>query len=256
MGVLFLFLKENKDWNELIQDAQRRGAIIKTSEISYRKDAVKILKLKPTVQPPTEPGTRKPLPASSSSGKRGEHPNPRDLARPQGSRAPQQPQRAQAADSRRGGTSAPVEAAAVPADQEKPRDPRLASMAGRTESKRKEPTSGDSNRSAQSNPGPTSQQGHDVSSAGRNQISRTESFKRPQQTMGQCDVPSVAPYAARHEGGWRAAVSKSGSKATGEGGQSTSGKWSRDCHGLTRRASEELPENTDSNSAKRRKTIH
>ncbi|NWX06446.1 SETX helicase, partial [Caloenas nicobarica] len=45
-------LMENKDWNELIQDAQRRGAIIKTSEISYRKDAVKILKLKPTVQPP------------------------------------------------------------------------------------------------------------------------------------------------------------------------------------------------------------
>ncbi|NXE77542.1 SETX helicase, partial [Cochlearius cochlearius] len=45
-------LMENKDWNELIQDAQKRGAIIKTSEISYRKDAVKILKLKPTVQPP------------------------------------------------------------------------------------------------------------------------------------------------------------------------------------------------------------
>ncbi|NXJ87936.1 SETX helicase, partial [Corythaixoides concolor] len=45
-------LMENKDWNELIQDAQKRGAIIKTSEKSYRKDAVKILKLKPTVQPP------------------------------------------------------------------------------------------------------------------------------------------------------------------------------------------------------------
>ncbi|KFV98984.1 putative helicase senataxin, partial [Fulmarus glacialis] len=45
-------LMENKDWNELIQDAQKRGAIIKTSEESYRKDAVKILKLKPTVQPP------------------------------------------------------------------------------------------------------------------------------------------------------------------------------------------------------------
>ncbi|NWX48109.1 SETX helicase, partial [Steatornis caripensis] len=44
-------LMENKDWNELIQDAQKRGAIIKTSEKSYRKDAVKILKLKPTVQP-------------------------------------------------------------------------------------------------------------------------------------------------------------------------------------------------------------
>ncbi|KFM12755.1 putative helicase senataxin, partial [Aptenodytes forsteri] len=40
-------LMENKDWNELIQDAQKRGAIIKTSEKSYREDAVKILKLKP-----------------------------------------------------------------------------------------------------------------------------------------------------------------------------------------------------------------
>ncbi|NXE25934.1 SETX helicase, partial [Ardeotis kori] len=45
-------LMENKDWNELIQDAQKRGAIIKTSEKSYGKDAVKILKLKSTVQPP------------------------------------------------------------------------------------------------------------------------------------------------------------------------------------------------------------
>ncbi|NXF29944.1 SETX helicase, partial [Nyctibius bracteatus] len=45
-------LMENKDWNELIQDAQKRGAIIKTSEKNYRKDAVKILKLKATVQPP------------------------------------------------------------------------------------------------------------------------------------------------------------------------------------------------------------
>ncbi|NXX74341.1 SETX helicase, partial [Urocolius indicus] len=44
-------LMENKDWNELIQDAQKRGAIIKTTEKNYRKDAGKILKLKPTLQP-------------------------------------------------------------------------------------------------------------------------------------------------------------------------------------------------------------
>ncbi|NXY44326.1 SETX helicase, partial [Ceuthmochares aereus] len=43
-------LMENKDWFELIQDAQKRGAIIRTSERSYRKDADKILKLK--AQPP------------------------------------------------------------------------------------------------------------------------------------------------------------------------------------------------------------
>ncbi|NXU54402.1 SETX helicase, partial [Turnix velox] len=45
-------LMDNKDWNHLIQDAQRRGAIVKTSEKSYSRDALKILKLKPAFQPP------------------------------------------------------------------------------------------------------------------------------------------------------------------------------------------------------------
>ncbi|MEE6505419.1 hypothetical protein FKM82_005519 [Ascaphus truei] len=43
-------LMENKDWNELIQDAQRRGALVKTKEENYFKDVNKILKLKPIVQ--------------------------------------------------------------------------------------------------------------------------------------------------------------------------------------------------------------
>ncbi|XP_009959633.1 PREDICTED: probable helicase senataxin [Leptosomus discolor] len=43
-------LMENGDWNELIQDAHKRGAIIKTSEENYKRDAVKILKLRPTWQ--------------------------------------------------------------------------------------------------------------------------------------------------------------------------------------------------------------
>ncbi|XP_034785253.1 probable helicase senataxin isoform X6 [Pan paniscus] len=51
-------LMENQHWNQLIQDAQKRGAIIKTCEKNYRHDAVKILKLKPVLQrslthPPT-----------------------------------------------------------------------------------------------------------------------------------------------------------------------------------------------------------
>ncbi|NXH11601.1 SETX helicase, partial [Bucco capensis] len=37
-------LMGNKDWNELIQDAYKRGSIIKTSEGNYRRDAIKILK--------------------------------------------------------------------------------------------------------------------------------------------------------------------------------------------------------------------
>ncbi|XP_063792838.1 probable helicase senataxin [Pseudophryne corroboree] len=46
-------LMENKDWNHLIQDANRRGAIIKTKEEHYQKDVNKILKLKPI--PPRTP---------------------------------------------------------------------------------------------------------------------------------------------------------------------------------------------------------
>ncbi|KAM6431442.1 putative helicase senataxin [Liasis olivaceus] len=40
-------LMENKDWNELIQDAQRRGNIIQTSKNSYKSSAMKILKSRP-----------------------------------------------------------------------------------------------------------------------------------------------------------------------------------------------------------------
>ncbi|XP_035878294.1 probable helicase senataxin isoform X1 [Phyllostomus discolor] len=43
-------LMDNQHWNHLIQDAQRRGAIIKTCDKNYRHDATKILKLKPTLQ--------------------------------------------------------------------------------------------------------------------------------------------------------------------------------------------------------------
>ncbi|KAM7092706.1 putative helicase senataxin isoform 2-T2 [Molossus nigricans] len=43
-------LMDNPHWNHLIQDAQRRGAIIKTCGKNYKHDAVKILKLRPTLQ--------------------------------------------------------------------------------------------------------------------------------------------------------------------------------------------------------------
>ncbi|XP_003470873.1 probable helicase senataxin isoform X2 [Cavia porcellus] len=51
-------LMENQHWNELIQDAQKRGAIVKTCDKNYRHDAMKILKLKAVLQrslthPPT-----------------------------------------------------------------------------------------------------------------------------------------------------------------------------------------------------------
>ncbi|XP_018085035.1 probable helicase senataxin isoform X1 [Xenopus laevis] len=52
-------LMENKDWNHLIQDAQRRGALIKTKEEHYQRDVNRILKLKPVVQrAPLNPSSR------------------------------------------------------------------------------------------------------------------------------------------------------------------------------------------------------
>ncbi|XP_048201340.1 probable helicase senataxin [Perognathus longimembris pacificus] len=51
-------LMENEHWNHLIQDAQKRGAIVKTCDKNYKHDAAKIMKLKPVLQrslthPPT-----------------------------------------------------------------------------------------------------------------------------------------------------------------------------------------------------------
>ncbi|NXR67373.1 SETX helicase, partial [Rhadina sibilatrix] len=43
-------LMEDKNWNHLIQDAQKRGAIIRTTEKNYKKEALRILKLRPPGQ--------------------------------------------------------------------------------------------------------------------------------------------------------------------------------------------------------------
>lgn len=54
-------LMDNQHWNHLIQDAQRRGAIIRTCDKSYKHDVIKTLKLKSVLQrsltypPPTAP---------------------------------------------------------------------------------------------------------------------------------------------------------------------------------------------------------
>ncbi|NXR27653.1 SETX helicase, partial [Cinclus mexicanus] len=45
-------LMEDENWNHLIQDAQKRGAIIRTTEKSYKKEALRILKLRPPGQAP------------------------------------------------------------------------------------------------------------------------------------------------------------------------------------------------------------
>ncbi|NXO24267.1 SETX helicase, partial [Cisticola juncidis] len=45
-------LMEDKNWNHLIQDAQKRGAIIRTTEKNYKKEALRILKIRQPGQPP------------------------------------------------------------------------------------------------------------------------------------------------------------------------------------------------------------
>ncbi|KAM5145413.1 putative helicase senataxin [Mantella aurantiaca] len=55
----FRTLMNNKDWNDLIQDAQRRGALVKTKQQNYQRDVNRILKLAPIMQrtasfPPTK----------------------------------------------------------------------------------------------------------------------------------------------------------------------------------------------------------
>ncbi|XP_066419114.1 probable helicase senataxin [Molothrus aeneus] len=276
-------LMGDENWNHLIQDAQKRGAIIRTTEKNYKKEALRILKLRPPGQPPPKGGTMTSpvVQAASSSGKRSEPGNsgnsPREVAAgpghamPQGSRGPTQPAGtaaadsnrgsapasvgAAAADSRRGSAPAAMGAAALGAIAEKPRDPRLASLASRAEAKGKEQPL-NSHRAAQSTPGSAAQQGLHVSSAARGQVCRTESARKAQQTAGQGSVLPPAPPSAQHEGDRRAAVSKSGSRAPREGGQSSGTEWSKDSRGLSRRPSQESPENTESSSAKRRKFFH
>lgn len=68
-----LCFQENQHWNHLIQDAQKRGAIIKTCDRNYRHDAAKILKLKPVLQrsathpPAVAPEASRPLGGLPSS---------------------------------------------------------------------------------------------------------------------------------------------------------------------------------------------
>ncbi|XP_069871002.1 probable helicase senataxin [Dipodomys merriami] len=70
-------LMENEHWNQLIQDAQKRGAIVKTCDKNYKHDAAKIMKLKPVLQrglshpPTTAPEVARPqggLPSSKLDG--------------------------------------------------------------------------------------------------------------------------------------------------------------------------------------------
>ncbi|XP_038601965.1 probable helicase senataxin [Tachyglossus aculeatus] len=69
-------LMENKDWSQLIQDAQRRGAIIRTCEANYRQDVRRILKPKLVSQQlPLKAAEEKTRPQAVLSGEK-----PKDTA--------------------------------------------------------------------------------------------------------------------------------------------------------------------------------
>lgn len=56
--IIFFLLQENKDWNLLIQDAHRRGALVKTKQQSYLTDVNRILKLNHVMQRTSSPATK------------------------------------------------------------------------------------------------------------------------------------------------------------------------------------------------------
>ncbi|XP_069465407.1 probable helicase senataxin [Ambystoma mexicanum] len=142
-------LMENRDWNELIQDAQKRGAIIKTREENYTKDVTKILKLKPsfmrshsfpstseakqqgTSRPQCAPPRTERKEATNGSNQFSSVPPPLPAHRPVG---PQPKPVQQPLESKWTSAAAPLSTArtepmqipVLSAPMERPRDPRLA----------------------------------------------------------------------------------------------------------------------------------
>uniref|UniRef100_A0A8C8SNP1 Senataxin n=1 Tax=Pelusios castaneus TaxID=367368 RepID=A0A8C8SNP1_9SAUR len=275
-------LMENKDWNELIQDAQRRGAIIKTCEKSYKKDAVKILKLKPTLQrpasyPPTTALSKKAARVQACLGSDGQseatHRKSSNDSRKlsasagplaQGSGVVQQPLESQASGSR--GVTAPTQgkAAVQPAVRERPRDPRLAR---RTEATGKEHASKNSNSSAAlSNPGVTLSWGPDTPAAHTGQMntvqpaaSKVDDSNKPQKAVRQTDMPFTASHDPRQDHDWRASVPSIEARMVSEEEQKSKKEWIKDKDyriPASRRTSEQPPEKKDLSEAKRRKVSY
>ncbi|XP_067398011.1 probable helicase senataxin [Emydura macquarii macquarii] len=270
-------LMENKDWNELIQDAQRRGAIIKTCDKSYKKDAVKILKLKPTLQRPfsyppvaalSERATR--APACPGSDGRNEITNRKSSSdsrkhsagagpSAQGSGAVRQPSESQAVGSKGITIPTPVKAAVQPAVRERPRDPRLARRAEATE---KEQASKNSNSSsALSNPGVALSWAPDTPTAHWSQmntvqptVSKAEDSNKPNKTVRQTDVPFTASHAPRQDHDWRVSVPSKEARTVSEEDQKSQNEDYR--NPASRRTSEQPPGKKDLSEAKRRKVSY
>ncbi|XP_074871141.1 putative helicase senataxin isoform X2 [Carettochelys insculpta] len=267
-------LMENKDWNELIQDAQRRGAIIKTCHKNYKKDAVKIVKLRPALQravsyPPAIVLSGKATRMRTCLGSEGQSEvtnrkssnDSRKLcanAGPsaQGSGVVRQLPESQALSS----TGVTIPTPAQPVAQERPRDPRLARRAEATE---KEHASKTSSPSARNNPGVTSSWGSDVPSAHQGQIStvqpsvsKAEDSNKPNQTVRKTDMPFAASHTGRQDHDWRVSVASKEARLVSEEEQRGKHQWSKDKDyriPAIRRALGQPPENKDLREAKRKK---
>ncbi|CAM4646874.1 unnamed protein product [Lepidochelys olivacea] len=269
-------LMDNKDWNKLIQDAQRRGAIIKTCDKNYKRDTVKILKLKPTLQrplsyPPTAALSEKATQMQACLGNDGKNKVPNRKSSndsgilsacaglsAQGNGVVRQAPESQALGFKGVTLPTPVQ----PAVRERPRDPRLAR---RAEATGKEQASKNSNPSALSNPDVTLSRGPDASAAHWGQIStvqpavsKAENSNKPNQTVRQPDMPFTASHTARQDHDWRVSVSSKEAR-TGSKEDQKGNEWSKDKDCRTpasRRALEQPPENKDLSEAKRRKVSY
>ncbi|KAG6938431.1 senataxin [Chelydra serpentina] len=254
-------LMENKDWNKLIQDAQRRGAIIKTCDKNYKRDAVKILKLKPTLQrplsyPPTAAPSEKATQVQACLGSDGKNKvtnrkssnDSRKLSAgagpsAQGNGVVRQPPESQALGSK--GVTLPT--SVQPAVRERPRDPRLAR---RAEVTGKEQASKNSNPSALSNPDVTLSRGPDASSAHwgpistvQPTVSKAEDSNKPNQTVRQLEMPFAASHTSRQDHDWRVSVSSKEARTVSKEDQKGN-EWCKDKDYRTpasRRASEQPP---------------
>ncbi|MBN3299824.1 SETX helicase, partial [Amia calva] len=127
-------LRDQKDWGALIQDACKRGTIIKTQERSYREDAKQIFKPEPSLQrslsfPPKEANFT-PKPSLPAEARRMSAEKPATF---QTAQKPVQAERRQVsvplalAAPAQGHVSGLAHTPAKPSTSEKPRDPRLAS---------------------------------------------------------------------------------------------------------------------------------
>ncbi|XP_058861511.1 probable helicase senataxin [Acipenser ruthenus] len=174
-------LMDHRDWGALIQDAHKRGTIIKTREKDYKTDAVQIFKPEPGLlrsfsYPPVESRLpSKPVVVQTMATASNDKPVSRVLAPTlPAANNPTQVTRRRASDTQ-GSLLAQPPVPAKPSTSERPRDPRLSSRAKEEASKEKNQPS--NNKATAKGPQPsvstTSHPNSRVSGANNSTISYT-----------------------------------------------------------------------------------